>query len=111
MSGRTRKQAAEEAGATPFWGWAPLVGAALFLVQLLAFGYLPARAKARQLDADEAEMVRRIDELLAQEEGLVTEARMLNDAIYRERVRRTLRDPRQETLTLARARELAEQVR
>jgi len=106
-----RSRSEDEARPGLFWGWAPLVLALGFLGQITAFGYGPARAKAQRLDRDEHEMTQRIDVLLAEEGLLMKEGRMLDDDIYRERVRRTLRDPRQETLTLARAQARGEEDR
>ena len=81
-------------------GWLPLMGATLFCVQVVFSGLLPSLARSRQLDADEATMEARVAEILDDRAEVEDERRMLNDEIYRERVRRTLRDPRQRNLSL-----------
>ena len=59
------------------------------------------------LQAAEAEVLQRLQTLTAEEEGLQRELEMLEDPVYQERVRRSLLDPNQPPLTLARARRLA----
>lgn len=80
--------------------WAPL----LFLVQLLALGLRPACATRARLDRAESEVRARVEALEAEEHELTVEVRMLADAVYQERVRRSLIDPAAEPLTLERAR-------
>ncbi|MSR62286.1 MAG: hypothetical protein EXS08_07565 [Planctomycetes bacterium] len=80
--------------------WVPLV----FLAQLLVLGLRPAFAERARLDAAEAEVRARVEGLRAEEAQLDGEARMLEDDVYRERVRRSLVDPERPPLTLERAR-------
>jgi len=84
--------------------WTPVWVPLLFLVQLLVLGFLPARATRARLDRAESEVRARVEALQAEERELGAEARMLGDAVYRERVRRSLIDPAAEPLTLERAR-------
>jgi cell division protein FtsB len=80
--------------------WVPLV----FLLQLVALGLWPARAEAARLDRAAAEVNARAEALAQEEQALANEARMLEDGVYQERVRRSLLDPAAAPLTLERAR-------
>ena len=80
--------------------WVPLV----FLAQLLVLGLRPARAEAARLDRAEAEVGARARDLADEEHALAREARMLEDPVYRERVRRSLIDPAATPLMLRHAR-------
>lgn len=102
----TKQDKQSRSGFKVLWGWTPVLVSLFIFIQFLTNGYLPAREKSHQLDGSEAEMTIRMNELLSVKGGLETEKRMLEDGIYRERVRRTLCDPRQATLTLQRARAL-----
>ena len=97
-----RARAARTGWAVLLWTpvWVPL----LFLVQLLLAGMRPVRAERARLDRAESEVRARVEALLREEHELDTEARMLADDVYRERVRRSLLDPAAEPLTLERAR-------
>ena len=85
--------------------WLPVWVPLLFLAKLLLLGLRPARATGARLDRSEAEVRARAGALESEERELAAEARMLGDAVYRERVRRSLLDPASEPLTLERARE------
>ena len=87
--------------------WAPLVVSLAVFCQLYANGYMPALANSQRLEREETTMQARWGLLTEETRNLEDERRMLEDEIYRERVRRTLHDPRQQTLTLERARALA----
>ncbi len=84
--------------------WTPVWVPLLFLAQLLVFGLRPAGATRARLDRAEAEVRARVEALQAEDSELAREARMLADAVYQERVRRSLLDPAAEPLTLERAR-------
>ena len=92
------------AGGASILGWTPVWIPLVFLAQLLWLGLWPARAEAARLDRAEAEVRARADGLAAEEQALAREARMLEDPIYQERVRRSLVDPAGDPLTLERAR-------
>ena len=77
----------------------------LFLAQLVALGLWRANEERLRLDRAEAEMRARVDALQAEEREQGERARMLSDEVYRERVRRSLVDPRSPTLTVERARD------
>ena len=92
---------------TVVFGWAP-VWVPLFLgTQLLFFGLLPTRREEARLDRAAAGVRTRMEALAEEERGLQLELEMLEDPIYRERVRRSLLDPEVPPLTLARARRIA----
>lgn len=84
--------------------WTPLWVPLVFLGQLVVLGLLPARAEGARLDRAEFEMGARVEALEAERLELETRARMLEDDVFRERVRRSLLDPAAEPLTLERAR-------
>jgi hypothetical protein len=84
--------------------WTPVWVPLFFLAQLLVFGLRPANATRARLERAEAEVQTRVEALQAEESELAREARMLTDAVYQERVRRSLLDPATEPLTLERAR-------
>jgi hypothetical protein len=100
--GARRARAAHLVRTLLFWTpvWVPL----LFLAQLLVFGLRPANATRARLEHAEIEVRSRVETLQAEENELAREARMLTDAVYQERVRRSLLDPATEPLTLERAR-------
>ena len=89
--------------------WTPFSLALLFLGQILVLGWLPARQERARVDRAEEEVRARAALLVQQERGLAEEARMLQDRIYQERVRRSLAIPGAEPLTLERARSDAQQ--
>lgn len=71
--------------------WAPLWLSALLCGQIVTLGLLPALEEGRRLDAAELEVSTR-EAVLAQEaETADRHRRMLEDEIYRERVRRNAR--------------------
>jgi len=84
--------------------WTPLTLTLLFLGQLFVLGWLPAGREEARLDRAEAEVRARAEALRTEERELTEEARMLQDPIYRERVRKSLAVPGGEPLTLERAR-------
>lgn len=90
------------ARATLLWipVWVPLV----FLGQLLVLGLRPTLAESARLRRAEDEVRARATVLRTEEGVLAEEARMLEDEVYRERVRRSLLDPAGTPLTLERAR-------
>ena len=75
--------------------------------QLLYFGLLPTQREKARLDEATVGVRGRMEALEAEEVGLERELEMLEDPIYRERVRRSLLDPEVPPLTLARARRIA----
>jgi len=87
--------------------WVPPAVCLAVFCQLYVNGYLPATEKSRRLEREEATMQTRSERLGEETRLLEEQRRMLADEIYRERVRRTLHDPHQKTLTLERARALA----
>jgi cell division protein FtsB len=80
--------------------WVPLV----FLAQLLLLGLRPTLAEGARLEQAETEVRARAAALRAEERELSEQARMLSDEVFRERVRRSLVDPKAAPLTLERAR-------
>lgn len=84
--------------------WTPFSLTLLFLGQLFLLGWLPAGREEARLDRAEAEVRARAEALRSDERELSEEARMLQDPVYRERVRRSLAVPGGEPLTLERAR-------
>ncbi len=104
-AGSLARRAQRSLGALLRWApvWAPLLLAA----QVLGLGWWPARAERARLDRAEAEVRARVERLRAEEAELRTQERMLGDAIYQERVRRSLVDPAAQPLTLERARTIA----
>jgi hypothetical protein len=88
--------------------WTPFSLAVLFLGQLLVLGWLPARSERARVDRAEEEVRARAATLVEEERDLAEEARMLQDRIYQERVRRSLAIPGAEPLTLERARSVAQ---
>lgn len=76
--------------------WIPLV----VLAQVLVNGWLPTRADAARLDAAEAEVRARVQGLEDESARLDAAERMLDDEVYRERVRKSLLDPAGEPLRL-----------
>jgi hypothetical protein len=84
--------------------WTPVWVPLIFLGQLLVLGFLPARAERVRLERAEAEVRARAAALETEQRELDEDARMLGDAIYQERVRRSLVDPRSAPLSLERAR-------
>lgn len=98
-----------QSGASTVLAWTPVWVPLVFLMQLLLLGYLPARAEAARLDRAEHEVRSRTDALLGEERTLQRQARMLEDPIYQERVRRSLLDPTARPLTLEHARPDTEQ--
>lgn len=84
--------------------WTPLTVALLFLGQLFVLGWLPALREQDRLDQAEAEVGARAEALRGDERELAEQARMLQDPVYRERVRRSLAVPGGVPLTLERAR-------
>jgi hypothetical protein len=80
--------------------WIPLV----LLGQVLTLGLLPAYRESRRLAQAENAVSGRAAHLTAEERKLSTQAEMLVDPVYRERVRRSLLDPNATPLTLERAR-------
>lgn len=91
-------------GAQEVLHWTPLSLTLLFLGQLFLLGWLPAGREEARLDRAEAEVRTRAEALRSEERTLAEEARMLQDPVYRERVRRSLAVPGGEPLTLERAR-------
>ncbi len=81
-----------------FWApvWLPLV----VVLQLALGGLRPARAEERRLDHEEAGVARRVDALLGERGQLEADAARLADGIWRERVRRSLRNAGMEPLGL-----------
>ena len=88
--------------------WAPVWVPVLVLLQLGLGGLRPALTESRRLDAAEASVHDRVDRLLRERARLVEDGERLDDPIYQERVRRSLRVPGGAPLTLDRARELDE---
>ena len=84
--------------------WTPFSLALLFAGQLFLLGWLPAQAERARVDRAEGEVRARAALLDGQERELAEEARMLQDRVYQERVRRSLAIPGAEPLTLERAR-------
>jgi len=84
--------------------WTPVWVPLLFLAQLIVLGLRPVCATRARLDRAESEVRARVEALQRDERELAAEARMLGDAVYQERVRRSLIDPSAEPLTLERAR-------
>ena len=84
--------------------WIPLWVPLLFLGQLVVRGLVPARAEKERLDAAEGEVRARVDALEHEERQLASDARMLSDPVFQERMRKSLRDPNSEPLTVERAR-------
>ena len=97
LGGATRSLLSALLFAAPVW-----IPAAL-LAQIGLLGLGPAWAEHRRLDRAEAEVRGRVDALLGEQQELLRHRRMLGDEIYRERVRRTLRDPELPPLTLSSA--------
>ena len=97
---RRTKTALSGAGArTVYWApvWLPLI----LLLQIVTLGLFPALAERTRLDRAERDVTAREDVLLADHAELERDRRKLDDPIWRERVRKSLRDPRREPLTLA----------
>ena len=88
----------------PLWRralvWAPAWLPLVLLLQVAAFGLAPAWAEKERLDRAEAEVSSREAHLTAELERLLEDRRKLSDPIYRERVRRSLRDLERTPLTL-----------
>ncbi len=84
--------------------WLPVWVLLVFLGQLLVLGLRPTLAESVRLRRAEDEVRARAAALRAEEGVLAEEARMLEDEVYRERVRRSLVDPAGAPLTLERAR-------
>lgn len=99
-----RARAAVLAGLKAALLWTPVWVPLVFLGQLVALGLLPARGEGARLDRAESEMRARVEALDAERRELETRAHMLDDGVFRERVRRSLLDPEAEPLTLERAR-------
>ena len=91
-------------GGAALLAWTPVWVPLVFLAQLLWLGLRPARAEAARLDRAEAEVGARAQDLADEEQVLAREARMLEDPVYRERVRRSLIDPAAAPLVLQHAR-------
>jgi len=70
--------------------WAPVWMPSIVLAQVLFLGLRPALAEARRLDDSEAGVSSWEAELSRKAEAIERERRMLDDEIYRERVRRSL---------------------
>jgi hypothetical protein len=87
--------------------WTPVWVPLIFLAQVLVLGFLPARTERDRLDRAESGVRARAAALEAEERELAGEALMLGDPIFRERVRRSLVDPRAAPLSLERARAAA----
>lgn len=90
--------------ATPILDWTPVWIPLALLAQLLWLGLRPAQAESARLDRAEAEVRARAADLAGEERALGREARMLEDPVYQERVRRSLVDPAAAPLRLERAR-------
>jgi hypothetical protein len=97
-SGRTSRSA------RALLAWAPVWVPLAFLGQVLLLGLRPARAEAARLERAEAEMRTRVEALEHEARELAQGERMLQDAVFQERVRRSLLDPASAPLTLERAR-------
>ena len=89
--------------------WTPFSLALLFVGQLFLLGWLPAQRERARVERAELEVRGRAAGLAADEAELFEEARMLQDRVYQERVRRSLSIPGAEPLTLERARTDARQ--
>ncbi|HEX6882228.1 MAG TPA: hypothetical protein VF530_02545 [Planctomycetota bacterium] len=92
------------ARAAPILDWTPVWIPLALLAQLLWLGLRPAQAESARLDRAEAEVRARAAALASDEHALGREARMLDDPVYQERVRRSLVDPAAAPLRLERAR-------
>jgi len=84
--------------------WTPFSLALLFLGQLFLLGWLPAQRERARVDEAELEVRTRASALAADERELAEQARMLQDPVYQERVRRSLSIPGAAPLTLEHAR-------
>lgn len=85
--------------------WTPFSLALLFVAQLFLLGWLPAQRERARVEAAEREVRARAAGLTADEHELAQRARMLQDPVYQERVRKSLAVPGAEPLTLERARD------
>ncbi len=81
--------------------WAPVFVSLVLVMQILWLGLRPALAEARRLDAAELEVGAREEALVSFRQTLERDRRKLADDIWRERVRRSRRDPHRAPLTLA----------
>jgi glycine/D-amino acid oxidase-like deaminating enzyme len=90
--------------AAPILDWTPVWVPLALLAQLLWLGLRPAQAESARLDRAEAEVRARAAALASEEQALGREARMLEDPVYQERVRRSLVDPAAAPLRLEHAR-------
>ena len=69
--------------------WLPVAVALMFLAQIALYGFSPALAEARRLDAAEARLVDNFDSELELQIQLERTARARQDPIYLERERRS----------------------
>ena len=102
FDGKKRRPRKTDGG--PLWRrylyWAPVWLPLVLLVQVAAFGLRPAWAEKQRLDRSELEVESRERRLENEYVELVRDRRKLSDPIWRERVRRSLRDLSREPLTL-----------
>lgn len=71
--------------------WAPVWLPAVLCAQIALRGLAPANAEASRLARDEARMAERVQAELDRRAALERDRAKLDDPIYRERVRRSLR--------------------
>ena len=99
-----RKRRARATAGLPLWRrclyWAPVWLPLVLLTQVVAFGLRPAWLESQRLDVSEAHVDDRAGLLDDGYVELVRDRRKLADPIYRERVRRSLRDLGRAPLTL-----------
>ncbi len=99
-----KKRRARAAAGQPLWRrglyWAPVWLPLVLLVQVAVFGLRPAWEERQRLADSESEVDAREGQLENEYVELVRDRRKLSDPIYRERVRRSLRDLKRAPLTL-----------
>jgi hypothetical protein len=83
---------------TIFWApvWLPLI----VLFQFTLLGLKPAQVEQRRLDREEAGILARVEALQGHHEHLISNRTRLADDVWRERVRRSLRNEGAEPLRL-----------
>lgn len=72
--------------------WAPIWLPLAVVSQFVLLGLKPAQAESRRLDREEAGVLARVDALYRDREHLASNQTRLDDEIWRERVRRSLRN-------------------
>jgi hypothetical protein len=99
-----KKRRARATAGLPLWRrclyWAPVWLPLMLLTQVVAFGLRPAWLEGQRLGGSEAHVDARAGRLDDEYVELVRDRRKLADPIYRERVRRGLRDLGRAPLTL-----------